>query len=364
MAGAAKSRAGTQTLRTARDLVAAGLAQADQARSLGEIGKRYAIAVTPAMVDIIDSARADDPIARQFVPRKEELNQTPGERADPIGDGAHEVAPGLIHRYPDRVLLKLVSACAVYCRFCFRREQVGSGEGNLGSGDIDAALSYIRSHDQIWEVILSGGDPLMASPRRLAGLVSALGDITHVRVVRFHTRIPVVAPERISERLAQALSADGISTWLAIHANHPRELTPPAIAALRRLSGTGVNLISQSVLLRGVNDDAETLAALMRSFVEAGVKPYYLHHPDLAPGTSHFRLSLDEGRALVAELGRRVSGLCQPAYVLDIPGGYGKVPAGRAAVEIVDGRAVVTDRRGGSHAYPPSGPTSDPLAES
>ncbi len=304
------------------------------------------------MADLIDPDDPVDPIARQFVPDVAELATTPEERADPIGDGAHEVSEGLIHRYPDRVLLKLVSVCPVYCRFCFRRETVGQGgSGVLSAEAIDAARSYIAAHDEIWEVILSGGDPLIAAPRRLKALATALAEIDHVKVVRYHTRVPVVAPERVTDELVKALTASGKATWLAVHANHPRELTRDARAALARLADGGVSLVSQTVLLKGVNDDAETLAALMRGFVESQVKPYYLHHADLAPGTAHFRTTVRQGQALMRALRGRVSGLCQPTYVLDIPGGYGKAPIGPDYLTCSGEGYAVEDFNGRSHAY-------------
>ena len=199
-------------------------------------------------------------------------------------------------------------------------------------------------------MIVTGGDPLVLPPRRLAALSAAVAATGPVRILRWHTRMPVAAPDRVTDALARSLCAPGLTTYLAVHANHPRELTPAARAACERLSAAGIVLVSQSVLLRGVNDDVETLAALMRAFVECRVKPYYLHHGDLAPGTAHLRTSLEEGRALMAALRGRVSGLCQPTYVLDIPDGHGKVPVGPVA--LADG--VVTDRNGRRHAYPPA----------
>jgi lysine 2,3-aminomutase len=338
------------TLRRPVDLADAGLIPADKLSALEEVAARYAVAITQAMTALIDPADAADPIARQFVPDVAELVTSPDERADPIGDDAHEVAPGLIHRYPDRVLLKFVSACAVYCRFCFRRETVGQGEG-LSAAELAIALDYVRAHPAIWEVIVSGGDPLIATPRRLKALTAAIAAVPHVKIVRFHTRVPVVAPERVTAELIGALQADGATTWVAIHANHPRELTPEARAALARLADAGIPLVSQTVLLRGVNDDAETLAALMRAFVEARVKPYYLHHADLAPGTAHFRTTIDEGQRLMKALRGRLSGLAQPAYVLDIPDGHGKVPVGPSY--LADGS--VEDFNGHRHIYPAAG---------
>jgi lysine 2,3-aminomutase len=335
-------------LRRVPDLAAAGLIASEKIAELEQVAARYAVAITPAMAALIDPVDPADPIARQFVPNARELDAAPGERADPIGDDVHEVVPGLVHRYPDRVLLKLLTACAVYCRFCFRRETVGQGEG-LAPAALAAALDYVRAHPEVWEVIVSGGDPFVAAPRRLASLVGALAAIPHVSVVRFHTRVPVVAPERVTDDLVAAIKAPGVATWVAIHANHPRELTPAAVAALARLADAGIPLVSQTVLLKGINDDAAVLEKLMRAFVAARVKPYYLHHADFAPGTAHLRTSIAEGQALMRALRGRLSGIAQPTYVLDIPGGHGKVPVGPA---YLDGESVA-DPAGHRHVYPP-----------
>ncbi|MHB1111087.1 MAG: lysine-2,3-aminomutase-like protein [Devosia sp.] len=343
-------------IRTPRALVDAGLAGPERLGELEAVAARYAIAISPAMAALIDRSDPDDPIARQFVPDVAELTVTPEERKDPIGDLTHSPVEGIVHRYPDRVLLKAVHVCPVYCRFCFRREMVGpQGPGTLTPEALDKALNYIGEHPEIWEVILTGGDPLVMSPRRLGEIMERLTTIEHVRIVRFHTRVPVVEPERIDGDLIGALRASGKATYLAVHANHPRELTPAARAACTRLADAGIVLLGQSVLLRGVNDDPETLAALLRAMVETRIKPYYLHHPDLAPGTSHFRLGIDEGQKLVAGLRGRISGLCQPTYILDIPGGHGKAPIGANAIAPRgDGCFTVTDFRGVEHVYPPT----------
>jgi lysine 2,3-aminomutase len=340
-----------RTLRTPAELVAAGLADPTKLAALEAVAARYAVAITPAMAELIDPADPADPMARQFIPDLRELELRPEERADPIGDDVHEVVPGVVHRYPDRVLLKFVSSCAVYCRFCFRRETVGQAGATLAGEGLAAALDYIRGDGTIWEVIVSGGDPLVASPRRIAGLTQALGEIDHVKVVRFHTRVPVVAPERITAGMVRALTASGRATWLAVHANHPRELTAEARSAIARLADSGIALVSQTVLLAGVNDDAETLGALMRGLVECRVKPYYLHHGDLAPGTSHFRMSIERGQALMRALRGRWSGLCQPVYVLDIPGGHGKSPIGPNYLSTDNGAATIEDFNGFSRPY-------------
>ncbi len=341
-------------LRTPGDLVEAGLLPPERRAGIEPVAERYAIAVSPAMAALIDRSDPHDPIARQFVPDAAELAVLPEERRDPIGDLAHSPVEGIVHRYPDRVLLKAVHVCPVYCRFCFRREMVGpQGLGTLSPEAMDAAFAYIAAHPEIWEVILTGGDPLVLSPRRLDEIMRRLEAIDHVKIVRFHTRVPVVEPERIDDALIAALKAGRKTAYVALHANHPRELTAAARAACARLVDAGIVMVSQSVLLKGVNDDPDTLAALMRAFVETRIKPYYLHHPDLAPGTGHFRLTIAEGQALVAALRGRISGLCQPTYILDIPGGHGKAVIGADTIRESGGRHSVLDFRGGEHVYPP-----------
>jgi len=345
-----------RTLRTGSDLRAAGLIADDAVATADAVAQRYAVAVTPTVAGLIDKADPNDPIALQYLPRSSELTTLPEEREDPIGDLAHSPVEGIVHRYPDRVLLKAVHVCPVYCRFCFRREMVGpEGLGTLSAEALERALDYIAGHEEIWEVILTGGDPLVLSARRLGAMMERLGQIAHVKVVRIHTRVPVADPDRVDEALLQTIKASGKTIYLAVHANHPRELTGAGEAAIRRIGAAGIVLLSQSVLLRGVNDRVEVLADLMRRFVELGVRPYYLHHPDLAPGTAEFRVSIAEGQALVRALRGHVSGLCQPTYVLDIPGGYGKAPIAEAVVAHGDDGTRVTDFRGREHAYPPKG---------
>lgn len=339
-----------RTLRRLDELAAAGLLTPDD--GLESVAGRYAVAVTPTLAGLVDRDDPNDPIARQFVPDVRELETRPEERDDPIGDHAHSPVPGIVHRYPDRVLLKLVGVCAVYCRFCFRREMVGPGaETNLSDEALETALAYVAAHAEIWEVVLTGGDPLVVAPRRLAGLMARLGAIPHVKIVRFHTRVPIAAPERVTASLVEALRAPGITTYVAVHANHARELGAEARTALARLADSGVALVGQSVLLAGVNDHADTLAALFRALVECRVKPYYLHHPDLAPGTAHFRLPIARGQELMRALRGRVSGLALPTYVLDIPGGHGKVPVGPSYLDATPEGWSVTDYCGGVHAY-------------
>ncbi|KFC75552.1 L-lysine 2,3-aminomutase (KAM) (LAM) [Bosea sp. LC85] len=343
-------------LRSIDALVAQGLVVPARRAALDAVAGRYAVSVTPAIAALIDPSDAADPIARQFIPDAAELLTLPQEMADPIGDEAHSPVEGVVHRYPDRALLKLVHACPVYCRFCFRREMVGPGGASLAGEKLDAALAYLASRPEIWEVIMTGGDPFILSGRRVRDVAKRLAAIPHIKVTRWHTRVPVVDPERVTADYARALRVPGKASYIAIHANHPREFTPAARAAIARLADAGHVLLSQSVLLKGVNADVETLSALMRAFVENRVKPYYLHHPDLAPGTSHFRLSLAEGQALVKSLRGHLSGLCQPTYILDIPGGAGKIPVGPSFLsgcETPGAEARAEDRFGTQHSYPP-----------
>jgi lysine 2,3-aminomutase len=319
---------------------------------LAEVAARYAVAITPAMDALIDASDPTDPIAAQFRPDARELHTAPDELSDPIGDEPHTPVKGVVHRYPDRCLLKLVHVCPVYCRFCFRREMVGpQGDGALTGTELDEALSYIAAHQEIWEVILTGGDPFLLSARRAREITERLAAIDHVKIIRWHTRVPAVDPMRVTPDLVDALRSDGATTYVVLHANHPRELTREAKAAIARIVDAGVPMLSQTVLLAGVNDDIETLEALMRALVEARVKPYYLHHLDKAPGTSHFRCSIAHGQELTRELHQRASGLAQPTYVLDIPGGHGKTGLAAPGVRARGDGYEVRDRAGTWRRY-------------
>src|SRR5579859_5697223 len=335
-----------RTLRQGKDFAAAGLSDAD---TVDRVAEHYAVAMTLLLAELIDREDPADPIARQFVPDLRELETAPLERADPIGDHAFSPVKGIVHRYPDRLLFTPLLHCPVYCRFCFRRERVGGAEKMLDDAEWSAALDYIRAHEEVWEVVITGGDPLMLPPARLRQMMAALDAIPHVRIVRIHSRIPVADPDRIDEETIEALSLERATLWLAVHCNHEREFSPPAIAALRALARAGIPLLGQTVLLRGVNDKAEILEALFRAMVANRVKPYYLHQLDLAAGTEHFRVPVEEGQRLMRELRGRVSGVCQPTYILDIPGGHGKVPIGPAYLE----KGIVMDWQGDAHDYAP-----------
>ena len=333
-------------IRDAAALVAAGLAPASDRPALEAVGARYAVAIPPAMQALIQHPA--DPIGLQFIPHPDELLQAPHEDPDPIGDDALSPVPGIVHRYPDRALLKPLLVCPVYCRFCFRREHVGPTGGLLTDAQLEAAYAYLRARPAIREVILTGGDPLMLSPRRMSAILGALSAIPHIELLRIHTRVPVADPARLTPALAAALEC-ATPLWMVVHANHAREFTAGALTALRRVTAAGVPLLGQSVLLRGVNDSPGALEDLFRAMLRARVKPYYLHHLDPAPGTARFQVPIAEGQAILAALRGRVTGLAWPTYVLDIPGGHGKVPIGPA---YLNGDGTVRDPAGARHPLP------------
>ncbi len=347
----------SKRLRSAKDLESAPVIRTEDLAAIEAVSKQYAVALTPHVLNAMRGSVAIDPVAKQYIPQIEELKTTPDELPDPIGDYAHTPVKGLVHRYPDRVLLKLANVCAVYCRYCFRREMVGPGADVLNPEEKQNAYQYIQGNKDIWEVILTGGDPLVLSARQLSEALDELCAIDHVKVIRIHTRIPAADPKRITDELCSALKRDK-AVYVAVHINHAQEITPDVERALKMLHEAGCVLLSQSVLLKGVNDNPQALEDLFRALAALRVKPYYLHHPDLAPGTSHFRLSLKEGKDIVKKLLGRVSGICQPHYMLDIPGGHGKIPVtGDYIFEKFaangEGDYIVEDYQGRKHNYPP-----------
>lgn len=341
-----------RTIRDAAGLIAAGLARPADRALLDRLAARYAIAITPAVAALIDPADPTDPIAAQYVPHPAELHTAPDEHVDPTGDAAFSPLKGVVHRYPDRVLLTPLLVCPVYCRFCFRRERVGPGAGGLSAAELEAALGYIAARPELREAILTGGDPLMLAPRRLRAILAALDRIPHLESLRIHTRVPVADPARLTDALADALVTEK-ALWVAVHINHARELTPAAQAALARLLARGIPLLGQSVLLAGVNDSEAALEALCRGLIAARVKPHYLHLLDFAPGTARFRVPVARARALHRALRGRLPGHAIPTLVLDIPGGHGKVPAGESHLAPAGEGWLATDPRGIAHAYPP-----------
>ncbi|MCA9700404.1 MAG: KamA family radical SAM protein [Myxococcales bacterium] len=288
----------------------------------------YKVRVPASQLERIDWSDPDDPIRRQLLPSAEELTVLPGELEDPIGDEAHSPVPRVTHRYPDRALLYPTYVCSAYCRHCFRKQTLNDQGTGFSMAALEPALDYFARTPALREVILTGGDPLTLSDDQLRSLRERLEAIPHLRMIRVHSRIPVTLPTRVTPGLVAALSGR-LMTAVVTHFNHPREIGPEAIEACRLLRTAGFMLLNQTVLLAGVNDEVETMKTLCQELVYAlGAKPYYLHHCDLTRGVSHFRTSIDAGLELVRALRGHVSGLCQPTYVLDLPGGAGKVPLG------------------------------------
>jgi lysine 2,3-aminomutase len=315
----------SRTLRSPQDLARAGLVAEAALPALEEVAARYATAITPAMAALITPGDPADPIGLQYIPDPAELIIAPHELEDPTADAPFTPVKGVVHRYPDRALLKPLLACPVYCRFCFRREKVGPDGGVLTEAELQEALLWFEGNTAIREVILTGGDPLMLSARRLGEILGRLAGMAHIETLRIHTRVPVADPARVTGALVGAMRQTK-PVFIAVHANHAREFTPDAAGALARLAEAGVPLLGQTVLLRGVNDAAPALEALLRAMIRNRIKPYYLHSLDPAPGTARFQVPEDDGLALMAALRGRLPGHALPFFVRETPMGGGKKP--------------------------------------
>jgi len=315
----------SRTLRSPQDLARAGLVAETALPVLEEVAARYATAITPAMAGLITPGDPADPIALQYIPDAAELISAPHELEDPTADAPFTPVKGVVHRYPDRALLKPLLACPVYCRFCFRREKVGPDGGVLTEAELESAFLWFEGNTAIREVILTGGDPLMLSARRLGEILGRLAGMVHIETLRIHTRVPVADPARVTGALVAAIRQTK-PVFIAVHANHAREFTPDAAGALASLAEAGVPLLGQTVLLRGVNDEASALEALLRAMIRNRIKPYYLHSLDPAPGTARFQVPEDDGLALMAALRGRLPGHALPFFVRETPMGGGKKP--------------------------------------
>lgn len=350
------------SITTVQQLAEAGIIGAHDAESLRGPAAAYRFALPRPYAELIDrSAGRSCPIYRQAVPALSEADphlppwaralsqEAYGRplpwRADAIGDVAHLGAPRLTHRYGNRALLHVSMACALYCRFCFRKGHLKAQEHELYGGPLQPAIAYLHAHPEIDEVILTGGDPLSMVDAWLERLLTQLAGVPHLRVVRLHSRMATTLPSRLTPELFESLQAAGAhqQVTLVCHFNHPRELTTAACEALQLARHHGVVLLNQSTLLRGVNSDVEVLHALCQRLWHAGVTPYYLHHADWTPGTFAFRTTIGEGRALMAALAGRLSGPALPSYVVDVPFGRGKVRLMEASVRQLDGARGYTD---------------------
>lgn len=313
-------------------LVNEGLLSSDRAGELREVVERFGFFTTRHYLDLIDRNDPACPIRLQAIPDLRELDISRSERSDPIGDSPHEATPGVIHRYPDRALVFLTLQCPLLCRFCFRKVYLNEESPISFGSRLETALAYVAGHPEIQEVILSGGDPLLLNDRRAEETFKAFSSLPHVRSLRLHSRVLAALPSRITDSLLQVLQGEENVT-LVNHINHPKEWTPEAQSAAKRLRKSGVRLFSQTVLMKGVNDSVDTLETLFNMLSVDGVTPYYLHHPDQTVGTQHFRISLERGIQIMKGLRGKISGYAIPEYVLDLPGGLGKIPVDSAFLE-------------------------------
>jgi lysine 2,3-aminomutase len=295
--------------------------------ALRAASKGLPLRITPYYLSLVDRGDPACPIRRQCVPDAREAEEVPGDLADPLGEVAHEVAPHLVQRYPDRVLLLATDRCAVYCRFCTRSRMVGSGDGAVPLPSLEPALAWLRSHPEVRDVILSGGDPLAMATERVVRLVEAVRSVPSVETIRLATRVPVTLPMRITRELLRALRPHH-PLWVMTHFNHPRELTRESRAACERMADAGFPVMNQTVLLAGVNDDPATLETLFRGLVRVRVRPYYLLQADPVRGTGHLRTPMARGVEIMAQLQGRLTGIALPRLICDTPGGRGKVPIG------------------------------------
>ena len=321
-------------------------------------GKKLALGITPHFFNLIDKDDPDCPIRRQVVPRIEESVTNPDELTDPCGEDSHMPVAGLVHRYPDRVLLLVTDRCASYCRYCTRSRVVsGAGEQEL-SVDLEGAFAYLEKHPEIRDVLLSGGDPLLLADAKLDAILTRLRKIPSIEFVRIGSRIPIFLPQRITPELVAMLRKHH-PLFLSIHSNHPKELTAEVRAALERLADAGIPLGNQSVLLRGVNDRVETLKELYHKLLLCRVRPYYLYQCDLITGSAHLRTTIREGQEMMEQLRGHTTGYAVPTYVVDGPGGGGKIPIGPSyIVGMADDRVILKNYRGDVYEYPEVGQPS------
>ncbi len=337
----------TEIIKTYSELIARGLGNKAQQIEYEDLLQDYSLGISSNPLSIIDK----EGIGAQFLPDLKELNILDSELEDPIGDDAHSPVYGLVHRYENRVLIKLLAVCPVYCRFCFRRETVGRGKDRpLDEKDINNIINYIEKHPEINEVILTGGDPLIASPRRIKSLCEKLSR-TRIKILRIHTRVPFASPELINSEMIEALKSANKPIYLVFHTNHSNEFNEATINAIKLLRDNNIEILSQTVLLKGINADIATLKELMETLIYNGIKPYYLHHPDLAKGTSHFRISLKSGMEIYRSLSKAITGIALPHYILDIPGGFGKVPINGDHIKFEEDKIYIIDKSGNRHNY-------------
>ncbi len=314
--------------------------------------KKLSLAITPYFFNLIDRNDPNCPIRKQVIPRSGEMQLSSDEMLDSLGEDAHSPVPGLVHRYPDRVLFLVTDRCASYCRYCTRSRLVSNAQDYNFHPEYEQALRYIEAHPEVRDVLLSGGDPLLLSDKKLEHLLSRLRAIKHVEFIRIGSRIPVFLPQRITPELCEILKKHG-PIWMSVHLNHPKEATQELKDACERLSFAGVPLGNQSVLLKGVNDDPDVMKALMHRLLRMRVRPYYLYQMDLITGGAHFKVDVRKGIEIIKALRGHTTGYAVPQYVIDAPGGGGKVPVNPDYVEkITDDEVIFRNYEGERFVYP------------
>ena len=328
-------------------------------------GDKLALSITPYFLNLINPDDPDCPIRRQVIPSIEELTTGPEEMADPCGEDSHMPVPGLVHRYPDRVLFLVTDRCASYCRYCTRSRVVSGAGDQEFETNYEAAFEYLESNHSIRDVLLSGGDPLLFSNSKLESILKRLRSIKHIEFVRIGTRIPIFLPQRITPELCSMLKKYH-PLWISVHSNHPRELTTEVASALNMLADAGIPLGNQSVLLKGVNDNVLTMKTLVHKLLQCRVRPYYLYQCDLISGSAHLRTSASKGIEIIEGLRGHTTGYAVPQFVIDAPGGGGKVPINPDyVVERDDSKLVIRNYEGKSFIYPePKIPVISPLEPS
>lgn len=321
--------------------------------------EKFRMAVTPYYLSLININDKKDPIRLQAIPSIEETYPCDNDLTDPLNEEADSPVSHIVHRYPDRVLFLVTYVCSMYCRHCTRRRAVGEEDNMITEKELQVALDYIRSHEEIRDVLISGGDPLVMSTKRLEHIISGLRAITHVDIIRIGTRVPVVLPMRVTEELLTMLKKYQ-PIWINTHFNHPKEITPEAERACTAIVDSGIPLGNQSVLLRGINDDAQVMKELLLKLVHMRVRPYYLYQCDLSKGISHFRTDVDTGIQIMHQLTGNISGYAVPKYVIDAPKGGGKIPINYDYVISKDDREIILENyKGDIYKYPmPMKPTS------
>ncbi len=348
-------------MRTRDDLSRIIRLTAEEEEGIRACGRKLTMSIPPYFASLIDPEDPNCPIRLQSVPRAAEIRPSPEERPDPCGEDAHSPVRGLVHRYPDRVLFLVSEMCAMYCRYCTRARMVGDGPRTLNTETYEAALAYIRKNRRIRDVLISGGDPLVLADALLEYLIKAIREIPHVEFLRIGTRIPITLPQRVTPGLAAMLKAHG-PVWMSLHFNHPREITDRVRRACHLLADHGIPLGSQTVLLRGVNDDPKVMRTLVHELLKIRVRPYYLYQCDPILGSRHFRTPVATGIDIMRSLRGHTTGYAVPTFVIDAPGGGGKIPVGPDYVVARDPRGLVLRNYEGEEFVYPDGDLPSPMA--